>query len=314
LEDTLGFSPFFLLVIPLIAIFTTWIEVLKVTYIIRGRALPFGGFLLGLTLFDLALSLYFITAAGIGLEGRIFGILISKAVFGFFALFMLWKNGDIKAKFSRQYMKSILIFGLPLLPHALGGIALHSSDQYFINEMLGKQELGIYSIAYRIGSVIMLLDISFSQVFSPYMMKTLKENSTSGLRQIVKISYAYAIGLFLCFGLLVLVMPFLYDWFVEQRYSDGIRYVPLIALGYVFLGLYKIFTNYLFYLKKTYLIGIVTMLCALLNMALNYYLISWHGTIGAAEATLISFIIFFITTAYMANWHFPMPWFSLNEK
>ena len=304
----LEFDPFYLLLIPFIALCTVCVEVLKVNYIIRGKAVAFGGFLLFLTLLDIGLSLYFITARGMGIEGRVYGILTGKVIFALIALVLLYRKELINFKWAGTYARDLLRFGIPLLPHAIGGIVLHSSDQFFIAELVGKDALGIYSIAYQIGAVIMLVDISFNQAFTPYVLNVLKSGNEGAKLKVVKASYGYATGLFICLGVLVLISPYLYGYFINERYASGIVYVPYIAMGYVFLGLYKMFVNYLFFLKETKIIGMITLSSALLNVLLNYLVVPEYGAMGAALTTLFTFAVFFLLTAGFATRKMPMPW------
>lgn len=313
--DFTGLSASYLFVIPCCALFASWIEMLKTNYIIRGEASQFGLFLVVLTLLDILVSLILITSYSYGAEGRILGIMISKLVFGLIALLVLRKKKLLSSGVEKKLASDIARFGVPLLPHAIGGILLHSSDQYFINDMLGRDILGIYSVAYTIGSTIMLIDISFNQAFTPYMMGMLKDVTEEKKIKIVRISYVYIGVLFVCLAGLYLVLPYIYEYFVNVRYHAGIKYVMLIALGYVFLGIYKTFTNYLFFMKKAKVIGAIAFLCAAVNILLNYFWINKYGAIGAAMATATSFFLFLVLTGCVAHHHYPMPWLkALNFK
>ena len=48
------------------------------------------------------------------------------------------------------------------------------------------------------------------------------------------------------------------------------------------------------YLKKTVIIAVNTAIAAVLNLVLNYFLIGTYKGVGAALATIISYIILFI--------------------
>ena len=308
LRAFLEFEPIYLLALPLTAYLTAWLEVLKVNYIIKGQAIKFGAFLLALTFVDLLLSIALVAYYDLGVDGRVYGIVIPKLVFGILAGSLLYKSSLLTFKIRAPLMKDVFNFGLPLLPHALGGIMLHSADQFFIKSMSGLDELGVYSIAYKIGSVVMLLDISFNQAFSPFMFRGLKSGEHSQLVKILRVAIFYGVGLMICFAILYLLLPYIYHYFVDQRYHGGQVYVMWIAFGYVLLGLYKIFTNFLFYHKKTKVVGLITISCALVNALLNYYFIQSCGTIGAAYSTAISFLLFLLATAIVAHRYNEFPW------
>jgi len=308
LYDFLELQPLYLLILPFVAFLVAWLEVLKVNYIIRGQAIRFGVFLLGLTLLDLLLSITLVAKFDLGVVGRIWGVVAPKIIFGFIAARLLFKGQLLTRDVRKIYLKDVLRFGIPLLPHALGGIMLHSADQFFIKSMVGLEELGVYSIAYRIGSVIMLIDVSFNQAFSPFMFRGLKVGSKPELVKILRIAVLYAIGLVACSIMLYLLLPYLYHFFVDQRYHAGQVYVMWIAMGYVLLGIYKVFTNFLFFHKKTRIVGAITISCAMLNIAMNYFFIQKFGTIGAAYSTLISFFAFLIATGVAAHQYNDFPW------
>jgi O-antigen/teichoic acid export membrane protein len=78
----------------------------------------------------------------------------------------------------------------------------------------------------------------------------------------------------------------------------------------MFNGMYKMVVNYLFYIDKTLIVGIVTIISALLNIALNLILIDFYGLKGAAIATLITLLFQFISVFVFAQKYFPMPWFD----
>ncbi|HXB41970.1 MAG TPA: polysaccharide biosynthesis C-terminal domain-containing protein [Bacteroidia bacterium] len=91
-------------------------------------------------------------------------------------------------------------------------------------------------------------------------------------------------------------------------------YVAWVGLGYVFWGLYMLFSAVIFYKKKTKFMGILSVLNISLNALLNYFLIKEFGAIGAAYATTISFFVVLIITAFYSHKLYPMPWFYFLKK
>jgi O-antigen/teichoic acid export membrane protein len=66
--------------------------------------------------------------------------------------------------------------------------------------------------------------------------------------------------------------------------------VPFVAFAYVLSGMNVVFQAGLFIKEKTPLIGTITFISALLNLILNYFLVSNFGIMGAAIATFASFL------------------------
>ena len=125
---------------------------------------------------------------------------------------------------------------------------------------------------------------------------------------IVKISYLL-MCMYLVFPILIyFVSPFIFNVFIDIRYHDSIIIAPLIALGYSFLGMYKLITLYIFYMKKTVILSSFTIVNGVINMILNYFFINAFGVLGAAYATIISMFLIFIVSFIISNRVYPMPW------
>ena len=62
----------------------------------------------------------------------------------------------------------------------------------------------------------------------------------------------------------------------------------------LFQSLYFLIANFIFYLKKTTYLAIITCSCAIINIILNYILIQMNGVVGVALATLITWGLFLI--------------------
>ena len=101
---------------------------------------------------------------------------------------------------------------------------------------------------------------------------------------------------------------------VDVRYAGAEIYVCWIAIGYAVHGVYKIFFPYLVHISKTSFLGVSTVIAAVLNLIFNYFLIKECGAIGAAYATVLSFIISASLVFRYQNKHFKMPWRLVNEK
>ncbi|MEL7149017.1 MAG: polysaccharide biosynthesis C-terminal domain-containing protein, partial [Bacteroidota bacterium] len=119
-----------------------------------------------------------------------------------------------------------------------------------------------------------------------------------------------AIGLFLVF--VTLASPLIFKWIINSEFSDGASYVFWIGISYWFWGGYLILSNYIFYLKKTKILGYIAVVNVIVNLTLNYFLIDRYGPIGAAYATAIAFFTVFVIVAIVANKMYPMPWLKFR--
>ena len=270
--------------------------------------MKFGSYSVIKTIFELGISILLVVYIGMNFEGRIYGILVTGILFSIVSIYILKRENLFKGSPKKKFQKEALNFGLPLIPHAIGAIIINLSDRIFISKMVSIDELGIYNIGYTVGSIILIIDLAFNQAWSPHFYQQLKEGEKVNKQRIVKQSFLYILVLLIILMLLTIAAPILYRYFIHDSFSSSIEYVFWIGLGYVFLGCYKLFAGYIFYLKQTKILGALSVLNVALNLFLNYQLIKLYGALGAAYATAISFSILFIIVCFISTRKYTMPW------
>lgn len=275
---------------------------------VEQKPLPYGIFQISETVLNVTLSLILVVALNWRWQGRLLGIIIASIILGFISLFIVYRRKYIKFSFNKVYIKDALLFGIPLIPHALGGWMMTSIDRVFINSMLNVAETGIYTVGYQVGMIIGLLATSFNQAWSPFLFEKLKENNNVTKIRIVKFTYLYNVGIIVLALALSLVAPWFLEFFVSKNFHCAYKYVFWIALGYAANGMYFMVVNYIFYVKKTYILAWITFLTAVIHVILNYFFIKANGAIGAAQATTVSFFVRFILTWILSARVYKMPW------
>lgn len=297
--------------IPIVAVIALCQSIFAVNLVLwraEQKALPYGLFQISRMILNVALSLIFVVALVWGWQGRLLGVVITSIIFGISSIFVIYKRRYIKFSFNKKYIKDALFFGVPLIPHALGGWIITSIDRIFINSMVGVAATGLYSVGYSVGMIIGLLAHSFNLAWSPFLYKKLKENNYSTKVKIVKFTYLYDVCIIFAALALSFIAPYFLKFFVSENFYFAYKYVLWIALGYAFNGMYFMVVNYIFYVKKTYILAWVTFFSAGLNIVLNYFFIKANGAIGAAQATTITFFIQFIMVWILSSKVYKMPW------
>ncbi len=308
LSHLIKFSENWLPIIVIIALSQSIITLTLTLWRIEQKPLPYGIFQIIQTVLNVILSLIFVVIFNWHWQGRVLGIIIASIIFGLISLFIIYKKKYIKFNFNKTHIKDALIFGIPLIPHALGGWIMTSIDRIFINSMVDIASTGIYTVGYQVGMIIGLFATSFNQAWSPFLFAKLKENDGASKLRIVKFTYFYAVGIIVLALSLSLVAPWFLNFFVSKNFHDANKYVFWIALGYAANGMYYMVVNYIFYVKKTYILAWVTFFSAGINVVLNYFFIKANGPIGAAQATTVTFFIIFILTWILSAKVYKMPW------
>jgi len=303
-----GFPASWLWAVPAVSFFRFFTLIVLALWQVRMMALRFGLYQILLTSFNLGISIWLVVGLGMDWRGRIEGELAALAVFAVAGFVVLSRGGWLRYEFDPGYIRRALRFGLPLIPHTLGMWAITMIDRVFITNMVGISATGVYTVGYQIGMIIAIVQESFNRAWAPWLFGKL-ENGEPGIKTtIVKITYLYFVLIIAAALLLSLAAPWFLSFFVGKDFASSSRYVLWIALGYAFNGMYKMVTNYIFYAKKTHLLAVVTFLTALVNIILNYILISWKGAIGAAQATTLAFLFSFLFTWFVSARVYEMPW------
>lgn len=267
----------------------------------------FGFFRIGQTAFDATTSLVFILGLGMAWEGRVGGIALAAMGFMVFALYRLRGSGMLALP-HRAYAKDALKFGVPLIPHVIGGMLIVMVDRFLISNILDVASTGIYMVAMQIGMVLGLLTDSFNRAFSPWLIESLKKEDLLRDRLIVKYTYLYFVVVAGIALLLGAVAPFAVDLFIGSQYQAAAHIVIYIAMGFAFGGMYYMVTNYIFYAGKTPMLALITFGGGLFNVGVTYYLLHRNGMVGAAQGFMLSQAATFLGAWWLAQKSRPMPW------
>ncbi len=275
---------------------------------VEQKSLPYGLFQISRTILNVSLSVVFVVLLCWGWQGRLLGIIITSIIFGLLSIFVIYKREYIKFSFNKKYIKDVLFFGIPLIPYALGGWIITGIDRIFINSMVGVAATGIYTVGYQVGMIIGLLANSFNLAWAPFLYEKLKENNYLTKIKIVKFTYLYDVAIVIIALALSFIAPYFLKFFVSENFYFSYKYVLWIALANAFGGMYFMVVNYIFYVKKTYILAWVTFSSAGINIVLNYFFIKANGAIGAAQATTITFFVQFIMVWILSAKVYRMPW------
>ncbi|MBN2725418.1 MAG: oligosaccharide flippase family protein [Deltaproteobacteria bacterium] len=221
--------------------------------------------------------------------GKIIAQLLVISVLAIYSLLLLRKLE--KPLWDKSHIKYSLKFGVPLIPHTLSHFVLSSFDRIVINQLTNATQTGLYSLAYNVGSILMIIVSGLNNAWVPILFRNLNEakyndiQKKSDLYTIVIVYIAFVLALFSREAVMIMA---------STKYYAALTIIPVIILSTVFIFLYQLCVNYTFYLKKNIWISINTFICGGLNLAMNYVFIPKYGYQAAAWTTLMSYIALFV--------------------
>jgi len=242
---------------------------------------------------NLGLNLILILEFDYGIEA----IFISNLVASIFSFLALLPEVLKKLKFQidLQILKKMMKFGLPYLPAAFASIIVQIIDVPIVERLTNTATLGVYRANYKLGIFMMLFVQMFAFAWQPFFLENAKDKNAKEI-----FSKVLTIFLVLLSSIWVFLSLFIEDivmikimgrTILGEQFLSGLPIVPIILLAYLFNGLYMNFIAGLYIEEKTQYFPLITGLGALVNVLVNLTLIPRMGIMGAAWATLASYVV-----------------------
>lgn len=229
--------------------------------------------------------------AGLGLQGVIGATLAIHLIMAAFSLVLVVSRIGLALPNVLE-LKEVLVYGIPLTPNPMLDWLRSSSDRYIIGIFLGMGAVGIYSVAYSVGSIILILVSPIQFILFPSLSKIYDEKKYDEVKNYLRYSIKYFLMIAIpsAFGISALAVPLLATM-TTSDYLDGAVLIPFIAFGGVFFGVYQISINVTQLVKKTKFNLYLYLAAAVSSILLNVLLVPVLGILGAAIASLISMIV-----------------------
>ena len=234
---------------------------------------------------SLGLNIYFIKYLNWGLSGAIWSIILSSAanIIIFFPIIfksVVWKNLD------KKLLSNMKTTSLPFLPAAIFLILIELADRWMLGAMspLGTSDVGIYGSAYKFGSLIMLSVKGFNLNWQPYYLNPKNEKG------FYKIGTLFLSLLIILSTLISILWPMLFKLVIGQPFWDGGYIIPLIAISYIFYGLFILQMPSIYLRDKENWAPVFWGTGFMVNVLSNYYLIPLYSYYGAAISTLFAYL------------------------
>lgn len=293
------------------AVYTLYLALLRM----QKKAIRFSIVQIGQSLISSVLAVAFVVHMKWNWQGRALSITAAAVASMLFCLWSFWRNEHLFTRFSGAQVRSAFTFGLPLLPHTMSFWIKTGVVKIIIANDIGLSANGIYSIALTLGSAVGLFTDAFFSAYAPSMYKDLltidaspEHEGTVIRKQLVKNTYRFAgVLAAVCVGgwsAMRVAIPFLF----HGDYLAAIRLIPLVFLALYFDGLYAIVSGYVFYRRKTKVLGIITFLSSILQVILTLLLVKHFGLFGALYAGCFVSLLTFLAVLTFANRLYDLPW------
>ena len=205
-----------------------------------------------------------------------------------------------------KLIKRMLIFGLPLIPAMMMSWTLSSMDKVMIRVICGYEELGLYAAAFKIVTILSIVQSCFTLFWTPVAYRWNEEKVDKNNFNIVNSTVA----LIMSTGFLTLLMiKNMVGLILGPNFLEAIKIFPFLLLYPIMYTMSESTAVGIGFSRKTYYSIVVSGIGCVVNLVLNYVLIPIYGATGAAMATGISFLVFFCVRSFISRivwWKFDM--------
>jgi len=268
----------------------------------------YGLYLIGITIFNAALTLILIAVVDLGEYGRYFGVVIPTLVFGLFGLASLYKIvGYSRPVVEYSAIKNLASFTFPMVPHALLLALVASVDRFAISNSGGNSSAGIYFLAFQLAMPMMIIGNSINLAFKPWSYKNMAKGHHSKV-----VLATYLIMLFmLSLSAVYSVSVYLLESFIlGSEYVGNFNIIVLLIFSGAFTALQQAVGKGVSFAEKTKVLSLFSVPLSSVYLFAVFFIALKFGIVGVAMAQLAFRILMFFLVWAVSMKVIKQPWFS----
>ncbi len=244
-----------------------------------------------------AANIIFLLVLKTGMTGYLISMTIaslSAVIYQFFAG-EIYK--DIELKRERNITKEMVLYSMPLVANSLAWWINNASDRYILTFMCGVAVNGIYSVAYKIPTILTTVQNIFYNAWSIAAIKEFDSEDKDGFIGNIFSLYSF-VSVMACSVIMIFNVP-ISSVLYSKEFFEAWKCVPFLLVGTVFNGM-ALFEGCLFTaVKRTKDVSKTTLLGAGINIVCNFIFIKFFGAMGAALATMLGYAVSFLVRSIM---------------
>ncbi len=244
-----------------------------------------------------------------GVNGYVLSVVIADMIMGVFLMIYAKLYRDISPRaFDKSLAKQLLKYSLPLVPTTIFWWITNVSDRFMVTYFCGEGANGLYTAAYKIPTLLILITGVFSEAWQFSAVKESDENERSEFY--TKVFSYFRSVIFIAGTLVIALSRIIAMMLYAEEYYTAWTYIPVLVGSSIFSS-FVTFLSSIYVVKKKSMKSFVTAMSgALINIALNFIMIPdglnvfgfdisllGLGAQGAAVATAISYAAVFVIRA-----------------
>lgn len=244
------------------------------------------------SLLNIVLNVVLIAVLKYGIYGLLLAGIISNIISSIivFIILKMHKYFSIK-NYDKSLMVKMIKYSIPLVPNSLSWAIVNLSDRFVISAAIGASANGIYAMSYKFPNLMNTIYGFFYTAWTESSAKAINDNENEEFfnniyRILTNAMFSVSLGIIVC-------MPLIFNLFIKADYTEAYKYIPILVIAMYFnnlSGYYGgIFTGH----KDTKVMGVTTIVGAIINFIIDIVLIKFIGIYAAAISTLVSCMVIY---------------------
>ena len=224
-------------------------------------------------LLNFVLALYLVIGRDLNWHGQVYALATCNVVFALIALFFFIKNKLFRIPQTWANFKKIIIWGLPIIPHLASGWVKNGLDRYIIEGTHTMADVGLFSFAMTLATVIIMIGQAFNQTNSVNIYQTLSSDSSKENKLKSLIRKERFLSLFFLGAVAVVIIGgIVFIPILMPKYTACIPYFVILSIYGFFQCIYFLYCNYLFYYGSTKQLMFITFGSSIIHLLLSLWL------------------------------------------
>ena len=236
-------------------------------------------------------NILFLIVFDMGVMGYVLSVVVADftVTLGIFLFCRLWRDFSFRA-FDVSVLRDMLKFSIPYIPTTMLWLITGVSDRFVVTYFCGEDANGLYSASYKIPTLLTLVCGIFIEAWQISAVRDGGDSVEEKQEFFGRVYRDYLSVLVAGASFLVAASQIFTRILLADSYYSSWEFVPILAMATMFSALSS-FMGSVYFLEKKSVYSMLTALTgAVVNVVLNFIMIPHHGAMGAAAATLISYV------------------------
>lgn len=229
-------------------------------------------------------------------------VVILQFLLSIYLFFNISKDIKIKYFIDKDFIKKVIKVSLPLLPVYIGEWLLASISIYFLENFYGVDEVGVYSVAFSIASLILILRATLQYFWFSTATNLLQNNHIDKFRRVyITVIRVYSTVIVAGIVFYIFYSHLLISILANKTYLAAQTPIIVLVVAFSFFVFSSIFNGVLYGLGKTKIIFYGYLFSGLTTLIISWVLVKNFAVLGAAFSSVIGYFFLSVFLFFMVN-------------